>query len=165
MDTHGEVWGPGFGHMLVPPTCLNFFSPLDGSYLSKTSRMAPMKTETSTPNDESDRPEPHPSFIQVAKPYIFEQTIQECMTATGVSQLKEDSIRLQGVTWIDNVRKALHLYVDPLLLKSFSRIADFHRPVRTFNTAVVYYHKFRLVHADTDYSYVVSRVSALISHR
>ena len=52
---------------------------------------------------------PHPSFIQVAKPYIFEQTIQECITALGVSQLKEDNMRLQGVTWVDSVRKALLL--------------------------------------------------------
>jgi hypothetical protein len=34
-------------------------------------------------------------------------------------------------------------------------VADICRPVRTFNTAVVYYHKFRLLHADTEYNYVV----------
>ena len=53
---------------------------------------------------------PHPSFIQVAKPFIFERTIQECFAATGTDPLREDSNRLQGVTWIDNVRKALQLY-------------------------------------------------------
>lgn len=52
---------------------------------------------------------PHPSFIQVAKPYLFEQKLQECMRTTGVTEAKEDTIRLQGVTWIDNVRRALHL--------------------------------------------------------
>ena len=36
--------------------------------------------------------------------------------------------------------------------------ADAFRPVRTFDTAVVYYHKFRLVHADTEYIYVVGKV-------
>lgn len=61
---------------------------------------------------EARPPGPHPSFIQVAKPFIFEQEIQECIERTGVSQTKEDSIRLQGVTWIDNVRKALKLYVE-----------------------------------------------------
>ena len=30
------------------------------------------------------------------------------------------------------------------------------RPVKTFNTAVVYYHKFRLQHSDGEYSFVVS---------
>lgn len=59
-------------------------------------------------------PEPppiHPSFIQVAKPYIFEQTIQDCIAVMGVNPLREEVLRLQGVTWIDNVRRVLHLYV------------------------------------------------------
>jgi CTD kinase subunit beta len=56
-------------------------------------------------------PNPHPSFIQVAKPYVFEHTIQECLAATGVDPQREDDIRISGVTWIDNVRKALRLYV------------------------------------------------------
>lgn len=30
------------------------------------------------------------------------------------------------------------------------------RPVKTFNTAVIYYHKFRLQHSDGEYSFVVS---------
>ena len=29
------------------------------------------------------------------------------------------------------------------------------RPVRTFDTAAVYYHKFRLLHSDSEYSYTV----------
>ncbi|KAL4899995.1 hypothetical protein BDW74DRAFT_171081 [Aspergillus multicolor] len=57
-----------------------------------------------------DPPPIHPSFIQVAKPYIFEQTIQQCMAAMGVNPLREESLRLQGVTWIDSVRRALNLY-------------------------------------------------------
>lgn len=63
---------------------------------------------------ESRAPEPpliHPSFIQVAKPYIFERTVQDCFHALGVNPLREDSLRLQGVTWIENLRKKLHLYV------------------------------------------------------
>ncbi|KAF7846200.1 hypothetical protein BT93_L4871 [Corymbia citriodora subsp. variegata] len=80
---------------------------------------------------------PHPSYIQVAKPYIFEQDVQRCFVALETSEAKEDNIRLQGVSWIDTVRKALQL------------------PVKTFNTAAVYYHKFRLVHKDTEYIWVV----------
>lgn len=53
----------------------------------------------------------HPSFIQVAKPYIFEQTIQDSIQAIGVNPMREESLLLQGVSWIDNVRKVLHLYV------------------------------------------------------
>lgn len=75
-----------------------------------------MKDESSradlTPGSSVPEPPPiHPSFIHVAKPYIFEQTIQDCIQAMGVKPLREESLRLQGVSWIDSVRKALHLYV------------------------------------------------------
>lgn len=56
-----------------------------------------------------ETPAIHPSFIQVAKPYIFEQTIQDCIEAMGVNPMREESLRLQGVTWIDNVRRVLRL--------------------------------------------------------
>ncbi|GES60397.1 cyclin-like protein [Aspergillus terreus] len=92
-----------------------------------------------------DPPSIHPSFIQVAKPYIFESTIQKCIAAMGVNPLREEALRLQGVTWIDNVRRALNL------------------PIRTFNTAVVYYHKFRLVHPDNEYSYTDAAAAALFT--
>lgn len=52
---------------------------------------------------------PHPSFIEVAKPFIFEQRLQGCMNAIGMTEAKEDAIRLQGVAWIDNVRRSLQL--------------------------------------------------------
>ncbi len=52
---------------------------------------------------------PHPSHIEIAKPYIFQHTITACLNAAGVTEAKDDSIRLQGVAWIDSVRKALHL--------------------------------------------------------
>lgn len=58
-----------------------------------------------------ETPAIHPSFIQVAKPYIFEQTIQGSIHAMGVNPMREQSLLLQGVSWIDNVRKMLHLYV------------------------------------------------------
>lgn len=63
---------------------------------------------------ENGRIGPPTSFIQVAKPFIFEQSIQECLKTTGVSQVREDTIRLAGVQWIDNVRKALKLWESPL---------------------------------------------------
>lgn len=52
---------------------------------------------------------PHPSYIQIAKPYVFDHKVQECLLAAGVTEAREDSIRLQGVAWIDSTRKALHL--------------------------------------------------------
>ncbi|KAJ5272801.1 hypothetical protein N7478_007926 [Penicillium angulare] len=92
---------------------------------------------------ESELPPPklpaiHPSFIQVARPYMFEQTIQDCIHAMGMNPMREESLRLQGVSWIDNIRKDLHL------------------PVRTFITATMYYHRFRLVHPDIEYNFMWS---------
>lgn len=52
---------------------------------------------------------PHPSYIQVARPYIFEQSIRNSLAALGATEHKEDSLRLQGVQYIDSVRKALQL--------------------------------------------------------
>ena len=52
---------------------------------------------------------PHPSYIEVAKPFIFEQNIRECLTVGGLPENRDDKIRLEGITWIDSVRKALHL--------------------------------------------------------
>ena len=37
-----------------------------------------------------------------------------------------------------------------------------YRPVKTFATAVMYYHKFRLVHSDGEYAYTVSQVLRLL---
>ena len=52
---------------------------------------------------------PHPSFIEVAKPFIFEQRLQGCLNAIAMTEAKEDAIRLQGVAWIDSVRRSLQL--------------------------------------------------------
>lgn len=52
---------------------------------------------------------PMPNFVQVAKSYVFEQEIQQCLKETGVSQAREDNMRLAGVQWIENARRALKL--------------------------------------------------------
>ncbi|KAG8626951.1 hypothetical protein KVT40_005896 [Elsinoe batatas] len=88
---------------------------------------------------------PHPSFVQVAKPYIFEQSIQKSIEANGGSEARDINIRLQGVAWIDNVRKALQL------------------PVKTYMTAVVYYHRFRLAHNESEYMNVDAAAAALFT--
>lgn len=38
-----------------------------------------------------------------------------------------------------------------------------YRPVRTFTTAVSYYHKFRIVHRDTEYQYQDAAAAALLT--
>lgn len=110
----------------------------------------------------ADQPGPHPSYIQVAKPYLFEQKIQGQIIATGANPAREDTIRLQGVQWIDDTRRALQLYVLGILLLTPTFI-NYRRPVRTFNTAVIYYHKFRLVHKDTEYQYADAAAAALFT--
>ena len=101
------VWATDYDHLIFPPTFLNFIPPLDGSHLPQKKNMAPARDKD--PEGDSDRVGPLPSFIQVAKPYIFEHTIQGCLKQTGVPLTREDQLRLSGVQWIDNVRKALRL--------------------------------------------------------
>ncbi|KAF8859546.1 cyclin-like protein [Acephala macrosclerotiorum] len=88
---------------------------------------------------------PHPSFIHVAEQYVFQQQIQNHMVAIGTNPTREDNFRLQGVQWINDVRTALQL------------------PVRTFCTAVFYFHKFRLVHKDNEYHYPDAAAAALLT--
>ena len=52
---------------------------------------------------------PHPSYIQIAKPFLFHQQIQSQLLAIGNNVAREDTYRLQGVQWIDDVRTALQL--------------------------------------------------------
>ncbi|EMC96808.1 hypothetical protein BAUCODRAFT_34201 [Baudoinia panamericana UAMH 10762] len=77
---------------------------------------------------------PHPSVIHVAAQYMSHEAIEKKLFAHIVdnpqdrssAEAREDSIRLQGVTWIDQTRRALSL------------------PIRTYTTACSYYHHFRL---------------------
>lgn len=71
--------------------------------------MAP--TATVPLSAEQPAPGPHPSYIQVAKPFIFEQKVVNQMLAFGSNPQREDTYRLDGVQWIDDVRQALQLLV------------------------------------------------------
>lgn len=50
---------------------------------------------------------PNPSCMKVIKRYIYQQTIQEYIKGY---EMNEELMRLQGVAWIDGVRKLLHMY-------------------------------------------------------
>lgn len=78
----------------------------DGSHAAGARVMAPASTRDMI---DPERVGPHPSYIETAQPYIFQSTIQKALAAAGMSEAKDDSIRLQGVAWIDSVRKALQL--------------------------------------------------------
>lgn len=68
-----------------------------------------MPPPPSSESVENSKIGPHPSYIETAKPYIFETNLRESNTKAGISEAKDDSIRLQGISWIDSVRKSLHL--------------------------------------------------------
>lgn len=95
---------------------------------------------------------PHPSTIRVAAPYTTQASIEKRLySATldkherSLAEAKEDSYRLQGVTWIDNVRRSLQL------------------PIKTFTTACCLYHKFRLQHPGADYAWADAAAASLLA--
>lgn len=107
--------------------------------LLKQALTANMGATKRTSDGETKHVGPHPSTTRVANPYISQAKIEKLLrppTTSGqldvqersIAEAREDSVRLQGVNWIDLVRRALQL------------------PVRTYTTACVYYHKFRLAH-------------------
>jgi CTD kinase subunit beta len=106
--------------------------------------MAPATSPSERERDR-ERVGPHPSYIEIAKPYILQSRIQKCLRDVNMSDAKEDTVRLQGVAWIDQVRRALQL------------------PIRTFNTAAMYYHKFRLLHSDNEYNWTDASAAALFT--
>ncbi|ESZ93336.1 hypothetical protein SBOR_6263 [Sclerotinia borealis F-4128] len=113
--------------------------------LHNPSSMAPAPMAPVPEPAQANPPGPHPSFIQVAKPYMFQQQVNSKLMTIGTNPTREDQFRLQGVTWINDVRIALQL------------------PVRTFCTAATYFHRFRLVHKDTEYQYQDAAAAALLT--
>ena len=55
------------------------------------------------------RPRRMPNFVQIAQPFIFQQSIEKALQDLGVAQAREDNLRLAGVRWIDDVRRASKL--------------------------------------------------------
>ncbi|KAJ6789207.1 hypothetical protein PWT90_06798 [Aphanocladium album] len=77
---------------------------------------------------------PHPGFISSSNQYSSETRIRRMFRSNGCDPAREDNYRLQGVQLIENVREHLKL------------------PVRTFDTACIYFHKFRLNFRDAEYN-------------
>jgi CTD kinase subunit beta len=116
--------------------------------------MAPAQAELAVVAAPEAPPGPHPSYIQVARPYLFEHQIQSALEGVGATEVKEANNRLQGVAWIDTLRKNLDLWV--FLRIELKLLLTILRPVKTYDVACVAYHKFRLAHPDTSYNYIVS---------
>ena len=114
-------------------------TPLSTVSLLTTSSPASMGATKRLSNGEPKHVGPHPSNIRVSAQYVSQNAIEKKLRPPSsqgefdvqersIAEAREDTMRLQGCTWIDNVRRALQL------------------PIRTYTTACVYYHKFRLAH-------------------
>ncbi|KAM7210587.1 hypothetical protein V8F06_014029 [Rhypophila decipiens] len=73
------------------------------------------------------------SFIPTQ--FIHEQRVRQMLLNVGCNETQEDQLRIKGVQLIDNVRQSLQL------------------PVKTFDTAATYYHKFRIRFPSEEYNY------------
>ncbi|KHN98435.1 C-type cyclin [Metarhizium album ARSEF 1941] len=86
---------------------------------------------------------PHPGFISSSNQYSSEIKIRRMLKDNDCDPAREDNYRLQGVQLIESVRESLQL------------------PVRTFDTACTYYHKFRLNFRALEYSYSDAALASL----
>ncbi|KAF4844530.1 CTD kinase subunit beta [Colletotrichum siamense] len=108
------------------------------------SNNASTNSSTPAPAAEPQVPKgPHPGHIQVSCQYTSEQRLRRMLRDNKSDPAREDSYRLQGVQLIDNVRNVLHV------------------PVKTFDTACVYYHWFRLSFRDAEYNYQDAAMASL----
>lgn len=126
-----------------PASCLNSTPSSPAIYISeKAPTSTTMGATKRMSNGEVKHVGPHPSTIRVSARYASQALVEKKLQpqpAAGTqaapdvqerltAEAREDSIRLQGCRWIDDVRRQMQL------------------PIRTFTTACTYYHKFRLAH-------------------
>ncbi|KAK5991469.1 CTD kinase subunit beta [Cladobotryum mycophilum] len=108
--------------------------------------MAPPNPEpapAASNGDSIPRVGPHPGYISSSNQYTSELKIRRMLKDNGCDPAREDNYRLQGVLLIDSVREHLCL------------------PVRTFDTACTYFHKFRLNFRDAEYNYQDAALASL----
>ncbi|GKU06388.1 c-type cyclin [Fusarium langsethiae] len=86
---------------------------------------------------------PHPGFISSSNQYTSELKLRRMLKDNGCDPARQDNYSLKGVQLIDNVRQYLQL------------------PVRTFDTACTYFHKFRLNFRDAEYDYQDAALASL----
>ncbi|RBR26715.1 uncharacterized protein FIESC28_00498 [Fusarium coffeatum] len=107
--------------------------------------MATSNNDSSTTANGDGMPKvgPHPGFISSSNQYTSELRLRRMLKDNGCDPARQDNYRLQGVQLIDNVRKSLQL------------------PVRSFDTACTYFHKFRLNFRDAEYNYQDAALASL----
>ena len=98
--------------LLSPPTSpqVNQLHNLQANLpLSPLTSLPPMAPAPTEPAPVAKKEGPHPSYVQVAKPFICQQKIQSLQIAIGSNPTREDQYRLQGVQYIHDIRTALQL--------------------------------------------------------
>ncbi|KAL2022864.1 hypothetical protein VTK56DRAFT_4395 [Thermocarpiscus australiensis] len=93
--------------------------------------------------DDSNPIGPPSGLSEIPTQYTSEQSLRQMLKNTGYDEAREDGYRLKGVQLIDSVRQSLQL------------------PVKTFDTAAIYYHKFRTRFPSNEYNYEDVALSAL----
>ncbi|CAM1503255.1 Fc.00g080310.m01.CDS01 [Cosmosporella sp. VM-42] len=127
----------------TPTTHSDYLSSSIQQFFRSTTSMAPSTAERTANGDSTAKIGPHPGFISSSNQYTSELKIRRMLKENGCDPAREDSYRLQGVQLIDNVREYLQL------------------PVRTFDTACTYFHKFRLNFRDAEYNYQDAALASL----
>ncbi|KAK4176950.1 putative C-type cyclin [Triangularia setosa] len=107
--------------------------------------MAPSAANSTAPatNGQSTAPAPADDvpigpvtgLSEIATQYISEQTLRQMLKAIAYEEAKDDHYRIRGVQLIDNVRESLQL------------------PIKTFDTAAIYYHRFRIRFPSSEYNF------------
>lgn len=95
---------------------------------------------------------PHPGVVALPLRYMSQEKIDTILysrcadePARVVEEAKEDSVRLKGIAWIDQVRRAMQM------------------PILTYTTACTYFHKLRLVHRDAYFYSDAAAASLLVA--
>lgn len=112
----------------------------------------PAVASTTTPTGAGKIVGPHPSTILVTMRFFAQADITEALLpptlltheARSLAEARDDALRLQGVTWLDQVRRALSL------------------PAKTFSTASMFWHRFRLAHPGMEYAWQDATAACLL---
>ncbi|KAH7159721.1 hypothetical protein B0J13DRAFT_111575 [Dactylonectria estremocensis] len=103
----------------------------------------PTQPSTATNGGVPSRVGPRPGIISSSNQYTTELKIRRMLKDNDCDPAHQDSYRIQGVQLIENVREHLQL------------------PVRSFDTACTYFHKFRLNFRDVEYNFQDAALASL----
>ncbi|XXG98307.1 hypothetical protein Hte_004630 [Hypoxylon texense] len=120
------------------------FGDKEGGVLVAHAEMAPTYTaKNGTAESHAVPVGPPLGTIKVGHQFILESHIRRTFAEKRLDAAREANYRLQGVQVIDTTREALLL------------------PVKTYNAACTFYHRFRLEHPTPDYNHTEAALASL----